>query len=125
MLSVEIKQCIRVTDYEDMQEILLCADALITDFSSVMWDYMFLQRPGFLYIPDLEEFKGKDRFYTKVEDWPFEYAVSNSQLCEIIEHFNRQEAMDKIEAHKRLLGNVETGEACEKVAAYIYKKICS
>lgn len=125
MLSVEMEQCIRVTDYEDMQEILLCADALITDFSSVMWDYMFLQRPGFLYIPDMEELEKENRFYTRVEDWPFECAVSNSQLCQIIEHFNRQEAMDKIEAHKRLLGNVETGEACEKVAAYIYKKVCS
>ncbi|MBD5542775.1 MAG: hypothetical protein HDR01_00665 [Lachnospiraceae bacterium] len=125
MLRIEMEQCVCVTGYEDMQEILLCADALITDFSSVMWDYMFLQRPGFLYIPDLEELEKEDRFYTKVKDWPFEYARSNHQLCEIIEHYEKQKAMDKIEAHKRLLGNVETGQACEKVSDYIYKKVCS
>lgn len=121
--GMEIDRCINVTDYEDMQEILLCADALITDFSSVMWDYMFLQRPGFLYIPDLEKQQKEHPFYTEVKDWPFGAAVSNGELCKLIESYNSKEAMDKIEAHKKLLGNVETGQACEKVLEYI-SKIC-
>lgn len=117
--AMEMERCIQVSDYEDMQEILLCTDALITDFSSVMWDYMFLQRPGFLYIPDLELQQKEHPFYTEVKDWPFEAAVSNEQLCSMIESYEEEKALAKIEAHKELLGSVETGCACEKLADYI------
>ncbi|MCM1160423.1 MAG: CDP-glycerol glycerophosphotransferase family protein [Roseburia sp.] len=123
--EMEIEQSIGVTDYEDMQEILLCADVLITDFSSVMWDYMFLQRPGFLYFPDMNGWQQEGAFYTRIEDWPFEAAASNEELCEKISGYDEKKAMNKIENHKEALGNVEDGQACEKLVAYIYKKVCS
>lgn len=123
--AVEMDGCISVTDYEDMQEILFCADVLITDFSSVMWDYMFLQRPGFLYFPDMDSWQREHSFYTKIEDWPFEAAVSNEELCEKIRVYEERKAMEKMKKHKEILGNVEDGQACEKLAGYIYKKVCS
>lgn len=117
--GMEPEGCINVSDYEDMQDILLCADALITDFSSVMWDYMFLQRPGFLYIPDLMQQEKEHPFYTDVSDWPFEAAVTNEALCKLIEGYHTEKAMAKIEAHKKLLGSVECGHACSRVLEYI------
>lgn len=119
--EMEIEQSICVTDYEDMQEILLCTDVLITDFSSVMWDYMLLQRPGFLYFPDMESRQKEQPFYTRIEEWPFEAAVSNEQLCKNVIEYEEAKAMKKMEAHKELLGSKETGSACGKLSEYIGK----
>jgi CDP-glycerol glycerophosphotransferase len=43
-----------VSDYPDTTELLLVADALITDYSSVMFDYALLRRPMLFYAYDLE-----------------------------------------------------------------------
>src|SRR5690606_22095827 len=48
---------INVSDYSDVQELYLISDILITDYSSVMFDYALLGRPIILYCYDLNEYK--------------------------------------------------------------------
>jgi CDP-glycerol glycerophosphotransferase len=43
-----------VSDHHDMTELLLASDALITDYSSVMFDYALLRRPMLFYAYDLD-----------------------------------------------------------------------
>lgn len=117
--GVTLENCIVVNDYEDMQHILLCSDALITDFSSVMWDFMFLQRPGFLFIPDLKEQLNNTPFYTPVDSWPFSVSITNDELCMQVKNFAEDKAKDKIEEHKRLLGNKDNGNATLKLLEFI------
>lgn len=45
-----------VTAYEDSHDLLAAADALVTDYSSVMFDYALTRRPMLFYCPDLEEY---------------------------------------------------------------------
>ncbi|WP_431800768.1 CDP-glycerol glycerophosphotransferase family protein [Halobacillus andaensis] len=74
---------INVTEYSDIQELLSISDALITDYSSLMFDYAITKRPCFLYVPDLEEYMKKDRkLYFNVEELPFVKAASNHELTE-------------------------------------------
>jgi CDP-glycerol glycerophosphotransferase (TagB/SpsB family) len=47
---------IDATDYPDMQELLLAADILITDYSSCFYDYLLLEKPILFYIFDEEEY---------------------------------------------------------------------
>ena len=57
-----------VSGYPDMQELLGAADMLITDYSSAVWDYSFLFRPCFLYVPDLEEYLRRTGFYVDIHN---------------------------------------------------------
>ena len=51
-----------------MQDLLAAADVLITDYSSVMFDYAVLQRPMIFYVPDLEQYRDHLRgFYFDFE----------------------------------------------------------
>ena len=52
------------TDYPDMQDLLQCADVLLTDYSSCMWDFSLMGKPCFLYARDIAEYRGERDFYT-------------------------------------------------------------
>lgn len=116
---VEMKNCYNASDYPDMQELLYVADAFITDYSSTIWDYSLTFKPGFLFVPDLEEYTKERSFYTDPETWAFPPAKTNDELVKQIFSYDVEKSIEKIEGHHRLLGIKETGKATE----YIVEKI--
>jgi Putative glycosyl/glycerophosphate transferases involved in teichoic acid biosynthesis TagF/TagB/EpsJ/RodC len=53
-----------VSGYEDCRELFLAADCLITDYSSVFFDYAVLKRPIIFFAYDLDDYANKIRgFY--------------------------------------------------------------
>ena len=57
-----------VTRYPDVAELFLAADALVTDYSSVMFDFVLTDRPVVLLVPDLEQYRDVERgFYFDIE----------------------------------------------------------
>lgn len=55
---------IDVTSFPDTARLLLAADALITDYSSVMFDFSVTGKPMYFLVPDLEHYRGELRgFY--------------------------------------------------------------
>lgn len=71
---------INVSDYPEMQELLLISDILITDYSSVMFDYANTKRPIMFFTYDLDEYKEKLRgFYIDFESEAPGPLLSNSE----------------------------------------------
>ncbi|MYX21800.1 CDP-glycerol glycerophosphotransferase family protein, partial [Streptomyces sp. SID8380] len=57
-----------VSDYPDISELYLAADILVTDYSSVMFDYAHLRRPMVFFTYDLEHYRDTLRgFYFDFE----------------------------------------------------------
>ena len=55
---------IDVTGYPDVADLLLVADVLVTDYSSVMFDWVSTGRPVVFFVPDLARYRGELRgFY--------------------------------------------------------------
>ncbi len=55
--------------YEDIRELYLVSDILITDYSSVFFDYANLKRPIIFFVYDIEEYRDKLRgFYFDFEE---------------------------------------------------------
>jgi CDP-glycerol glycerophosphotransferase len=55
---------IDVTSYPDISELFLVADALVTDYSSVMFDFTVTGKPLYFFAPDLEHYRDQLRgFY--------------------------------------------------------------
>ena len=53
-----------VTGYPDVSDLLLVADVLVTDYSSVMFDWMGTGRPVVFFVPDLDRYREELRgFY--------------------------------------------------------------
>jgi len=108
-------ETIDVSSYVDMQELLLIADVLITDYSSSIWDFSLTKKPGFLFTPDLDQYKEERRFYTPIEEWPYPFARTNEELCDNIMNFDQSKQEAKIKKHHEDLGSYEQGTATQKV----------
>lgn len=112
---------IDVTDYGDMQDLLLASDILITDYSSSVWDYSLLGRPLFLYTTDLDEYLEKQGFYVDVRDWSFPIAKNNEELTNNIRSFDENDR-EGIRNHQSLFGSYENGTATETLAQRIHRE---
>jgi len=56
-----------VTRYPDVTELYIAADVLITDFSSVMFDFSVTGKPIIFLAPDLERYRAERGFYFDFE----------------------------------------------------------
>lgn len=115
---------IDVSDYSDMQELLAAADMLITDYSSCVWDYALLDRPCYLYTPDLGEYRKNRGFYVDVADWYIPYDETVEGLMKQIEDVDNIDWKVQMKKHLESLGSCETGRASEVIVNYI-EKACS
>ena len=50
------KNIIDVSKYEDVNELMIISDVLITDYSSLFYEYTYLENPILFFAPDLEEY---------------------------------------------------------------------
>lgn len=113
------EKIINVSRISDAQELLCCVDFLITDYSSIVFDYMTLERPAALYATDINDYINDRDFHIRLEDTPFEIARNNKELVEIIKDFNCEEYKEKVRAFEKKYGSFDTGCASEKVAQLI------
>jgi len=67
--DAEGPRVIDVTGFPDTSLLLLAADALITDYSSVMFDFSVTGKPMYFLVPDIEHYRGELRgFYFDLAD---------------------------------------------------------
>mgnify|MGYP003303169782 CR=1 FL=1 len=107
------------SQYSVMQELLVAADILITDYSSCMFDFVTTGKPCFLYATDVEKYREERDYYFELEDLPFPLAENNEQLEENILNFDEELYQKKLKELFEQVGLCETGHASEKVADYI------
>ncbi len=110
--GVESPYAINVSNYPDMQDLLVCVDSLITDYSSCIWDFALTGKPGFLFVPDLEVYESKRGLYMDIKDWCYEYAKTNQDLKEIICKFDSDTSRKKINNYLLKMNSYDTGSAC-------------
>ena len=114
----DLESVIDVTFYDDMNELLIVSDFLITDYSSCMFDFLLLGRACFLYAPDYENY---DRgTYFELQNLPFSNAKTHNQLINNIYSYDAIEYQSKtFDFNQKKIGSFENGKASEKVANYI------
>ena len=113
-----------VTDYPDIQELMTIADAMISDYSSCLFDYLLTGRPAFIFAPDLEEYKKRDRgFYYPLESTPFPIAIDDTELASAILSFDDQSYAVKVAGFLAEKGCCDDGLASKRVVELIKEKI--
>lgn len=78
------KRICLVSDYPDLTELMLVSDGLITDYSSIVFDYALTDKPMYFLADDLAEFSDNGRgFYEPYESFvPGPVAKREEELAE-------------------------------------------
>ena len=112
---------INASSYGDIQELLYVADVLITDYSSCMWDFALMNKPGFLYTPDLEQYQSVHNFASPIDSWPYCYSNTNEELEKSIFNFDENKNKRKINKYFEEMGSYENGNATKELLKTIFK----
>ena len=111
-----------VTDWPETAELLLCADMLISDYSSTAGDYVLLDRPVILYQPDLSQFMQSDRrMYFDIRSCPYVRAESEEALMHLLDDIPA--LVPSCAEVRKFYGVTETGRSSEAVAKWISNRL--
>lgn len=66
------------------EELLPAADLLITDYSSVLFDYLLYRKPAVLFAPDLEQYEAGRGFYLDYRSIPFPLTRTAEELIQAV-----------------------------------------
>ena len=91
------KNIINVSDYSSLDELLVASDILVSDYSSVVYDYLFYNKEVYLYAPDYEEYKKDRGFYVDYKNMPFPISYSIEELEKQIKNKEFKKYEKKIE----------------------------
>jgi|SRR5699024_5492743 len=80
---------IDVSNYHDINDLMIASDILITDYSSVMFDYSILERPIICYTYDYEEYFTKRGLYFDIRTELPGGSISEDELLNIIKNVNQ------------------------------------
>ena len=106
-----------VTDYPDMQSLLMATDVMISDYSSCIFDAALRRIPCFTYATDFDQYKCEERgVYYEMEELPFPYAKSNDELVQNVKAFDMDDYLKKWDAFTVRMGLNETGHAAKDIA---------
>lgn len=87
---------INISEYKDANDILTITDLLITDYSSIIFDYSLLNKPMLFYAYDLDEYRVDRDFYYDYEDFvPGPIAKTNDEIIKLINENNFD--LDKVD----------------------------
>ncbi|MEU2536313.1 CDP-glycerol glycerophosphotransferase family protein [Streptomyces iakyrus] len=114
---------IDVSSYDPVEELCLAADALVTDYSSIMFDYANLDRPIVIHADDWETYRTTRGVYFDLMDQaPGPVARTQQELTEILSTDAwRDESAAKTRAvFRRRFCEYDDGRAAERVVRRVF-----
>ena len=112
-----------LSSYEDMSDLLLISDMLITDYSSCSGDFALSNRPIILFQYDRQDYMEKDRtFYFDIDSTPFMIALNQEEIIRLIREFKYENIEGNCKAILDFYGSYDTGKASEATVRYMISK---
>jgi len=119
----QIPGCIEVTDYPEVSDLYLAADAAVVDYSSLRFDFGVTGKPMIFHVPDLQR-------YQDTRGWLFDFALSapgpwvdtTEQVADCLLHLD-DVRKDHAAAYQRFTQDfldLEDGHAGERVVDAIF-----
>lgn len=112
-----------VSDYPDTQELVLASDCVISDYSSIIFDFLLLEKIVFLYSVDLSEYENQRGLSEQYYDLPFPRGNTLEELYKYIETYNEKECLKKQKEYLNKCVDYNDGNSSKRTVDWILKKI--
>ncbi len=112
-----------VSNYDDINHLYLIADLLITDYSSVFFDYGILKKPMLFYMYDLEDYKDSIRgFYFGIDKLPGKIITKEKELPDAIrDSIDNFVYDDKYREFNETFSKREDGQASKRFVDWVFR----
>ncbi|WP_413378325.1 CDP-glycerol glycerophosphotransferase family protein [Alkalihalobacillus sp. 1P02AB] len=114
-----------LSSYDDIAELYLVSDVLVTDYSSVFFDYANLRRPILFFTYDIEKYRDNLRgFYFDFEEIaPGPFLKESHELISAFENLDsyEEEYQEKFESFYDKFCSLENGTASEQIIDRVFK----
>lgn len=114
-----------VSRYNDINELYVISDILVTDYSSVFFDYANLKRPMLFYMYDFDEYKNEMRdFYIDISELPGPIVRRQQELMEEIFNigsYHRKYGEKYMEFHNKY-NYLDDGHCAERAVDLLLNK---
>jgi len=111
---------IDVSKYKDVNHLLLLTDILITDYSSIPFEYSLLEKPMIFYAYDLDTYmqtRGIQGDYERIVPGPVARTTD-----EVLHHIQTYKDIAAIRTYKEKWNMYSTGRSAYKLIEALYKK---
>ena len=115
-----------VARYDEINELYLVSDIIMTDYSSVFFDYANLKRPMLFYMYDIDDYKGNLRdFYISLDELPGPIAKTQDELENNLKNIDKEfkKNKEKYETFNEKYNYLDDGNASERVIKVIFKEM--
>jgi CDP-glycerol glycerophosphotransferase len=112
---------IDVTAFPDTAQLLLAADALVTDYSSIMFDFSVTGKPMYFLVPDMEHYRGELRgfYFDLVAHAPGPVVRTQDELVAALSQRDVVAYADRYAEWRAKFNPRDDGHASERVVARI------
>lgn len=117
----EFKESVDATKYLNSDFLLQAADVFISDFSSMVFDFVINKKLVLLYASDYEEYIATRGVWLKYDMTIFPYAFSNDEMIKKIKDINMENYIKDLEKMLSLFEIRETGKSAVSTAQIILK----
>ncbi|MEV5544684.1 CDP-glycerol glycerophosphotransferase family protein [Streptomyces sp. NPDC052309] len=122
----ELRRTGRIVDvsgHPRVEELYLAADALITDYSSAMFDYAVLDRPIISYAPDWDVYSAvRGTYFNLLQEPPGAVATTQAELLRLLAsgEYDNPETAERRDAFRRRFCEFDDGHAAERVVRRVF-----
>ena len=110
---------IDVTKYPDPQELIVISDILISDYSSVIYNFTVFQKPTFIFAKDIDTYPKERRLKPFYFELPIKKNKTETELFDCIENFDAKTYNLNIKECLSKIGIYDDGHASEKIVNVI------
>ena len=114
-----------VSKFEDINELYIISDLLITDYSSVFFDFANLKRPEIFYMYDYDDYKNNLRdFYISLNELPGPIVQSEKELIDEIKNIDNYNKKYKVKYEKfnKKYNYLDDGNSAKRVVEEIFNE---
>ena len=116
---VDVPGVIDVTTYPNVTELFMASDAMITDYSSVMFDFSVTGRPMIFFVPDMDDYRDSIRgvYFDLSEVAPGPVLATQAQVVNAIRSMDvdAPRYADRYAAWQDRFNKLDDGRSSERV----------
>lgn len=84
-----------MTDYPSLSELIIASDILVSDYSSIIFDYCVMDKAVYLFCYDYDLYEDKRGMYFDIRNY-FQNGINENEVIELLKNMDKEKELIRI-----------------------------